>query len=206
MNIIKPIHAETIQAGANLLKGGGIVVIPTDTVYGLAAHPAQAAACAKLQTIKGRDPTKPIALLIANLSVLQTLGLSWSTTADTLARAFWPGPLTLVVPCGDTYEGLRMPAHALLQQLLLACGGALRVTSANLSNTAPALTARAAFHALGAYADLILDDGPSPGDTASSVVKISATGDLTILREGLLTRKQILAAICNAAPPTCKHL
>lgn len=174
-----------LDEAAAILKAGGVVVIPTDTVYGLAAHPDCPDAVERLYTIKGREAKKPIALLASDAaSAAQFLGGTVPPVAADLARRFWPGALTLVLPKGDAYEGLRVPDHAWTRRLLVACGGVLRVTSANLSGQRPATDAPAALADVGLSADLVIDDGVSPGGMASTVVKVDPAGTTTVLRQG----------------------
>ena len=172
------------QATARLMAGA-VAVIPTDTVYGLAAHPACAASVARLGTIKGRPTGKPIALLAADADAVRRAGACFPPAAARLAARFWPGALTLVLDCGGRLEGFRVPAHPFCRDLLTACGGLLRVTSANLSGARPALSAARALADIGLEADLIIDDGPSPGGVASSVVRVTGE-EVTLLREGAL--------------------
>ena len=182
--------SEGLAAAAALLNSGGVAVIPTDTVYGLAAHPGFPAAVERLYSIKGREAKKPIALLAADVAAAERfLGGRLPPGAEELARCHWPGALTLVLPVkdGSRFEGLRVPDHAWTRMLLAACGGVLRVTSANLSGCRPATDAPAALADVGLSADIVVDDGISPGGTASTVVKIDASGGKTVLRQGPIT-------------------
>ncbi len=214
-----------LAAAAAVLTRGGVVVIPTDTVYGLAAHPDFPEAVERLYTIKGREAKKPIALLAADADAAHRFGAEFPPRAAALAAAHWPGALTLVLPIlgddvskvggvGDdvskrrqertvnvstattigvvvpqvvgpqAYEGFRVPDHDWTRRLLAACGGVLRVTSANLSGQRPATDAPQALADVGLSADLVVDDGVSPGGTPSSVVRVSPDNTLTILRDG----------------------
>jgi len=182
-----------VREAAAALLAGAVVVIPTDTVYGLAAHPASAEAVTRLGTIKGRPTGKPIALLAADLAAVRAFGARLDPTAQRLAQAFWPGGLTLVIPCGEKEEGFRVPAHAFCRELLAACGGVLRVTSANLSGAMPAVNAAQILADNGLCADLLLDDGPSREGVASTVVRTTPDG-LAILRAGVLAEADLRAA------------
>ena len=187
------------ETAACLLASGGVVVIPTDTVYGIAAHPAQAGAVARVCASKGRAADKPIALLAADLAAVRAFGATLPPAAERLAAAFWPGALTLILPCGDgREEGFRVPAHAWTRSLLAACGGVLRVTSANPSGAAPAADAAAASRDVGLEADLVIDDGPAPGGVASTVVRVAADDQFAILRVGAIGEADIQRA---ATPP-----
>ncbi len=189
MHLLKPALLET---ASRLLRAAGVAVIPTDTVYGIAAHPACPSAVARICTIKGRPTGKPIALLAADAEAVIAFGASFPPAAQRLAAAFWPGALTLVLPCGSAHEGFRVPNHVFTRALLAACGGSLRVTSANLSGAMPAVSAVDALKDVGLEADLVIDDGVSPGGIASTVVKVDADGTITILRDGAIPSDEIL--------------
>jgi L-threonylcarbamoyladenylate synthase len=184
--------SEVERAVARLLLDGGVAVIPTDTVYGIAAHPARAAAVERLRAIKGRAADKPIALLAADWRAVRAFGAAPPPAAERLAAAFWPGALTLVVACGGAMEGFRVPAHAWTRALLRACGGALRVTSANLSGAMPAVNAVQTLRDVGLEADLVVDDGPSPGGVASTVVRVTESS-LSVPRVGAISEAVIRA-------------
>ncbi len=189
MNCLPATQAALTEVAA-ALKSGAVAVIPTDTVYGLAAHPDCPDAVERLYTIKGREAKKPIALLAADLAAVKRfLGGELPAAAQTLAERYWPGALTLVLPVqgdgvGGCYEGFRVPAHAWTRQLLALCGGVLRVTSANLSGRRAATEASAALAEVGLASDLVVDDGISPGGEASTVIKVASDGTMTVLRPG----------------------
>ena len=186
-------HDACLRTAAECLLAGGVVVIPTDTVYGLAAHPAHPEAVQRLYTIKGREENKPIALLAADAAAVSRFGAQLSPDATRLSAAFWPGALTLVLACEDgRTEGFRVQAHAWTRALLAACGGVLRVTSANLSGAQPAASAVAALQSVGLDADLVIDDGASPGGVASTVVSV-ADRTPKILRAGAIAEHEIVA-------------
>ena len=188
MNLIPQ---KTLDSAANILRAGGVAVIPTDTVYGIAAKPDCASAVDRICTIKGRRSDKPIALLAADRESVMEFCKEVPEKAQRLMEAYWPGALTLVLPCGDGFEGFRVPDHRQTCELIKACGGTLRVTSANLSGSMPALSAVEALKDVGLEADLVIDDGVSPGGVASTVVKIDAAGSITILREGAISAEEI---------------
>lgn len=187
------ISATSISKAVGLLMAGGVVIFPTDTVYGMAAHPSQKDAVARICTIKGRPTGKPIALLASDREAVEHFGGHFHDVAKRLASKYWPGALTLVLPCGDGFEGFRVPAHDDARALIAAAGGVLRVTSANLSGEMPATCAVAALKDVGLEADLVLDGGVSPGGVASTVVKIARNGVLTVIREGAIQTKEIMS-------------
>ena len=167
---------------AEVLNRGGVAVIPTDTVYGLAARPDFSEAVERLYTIKGREAKKPIALLASDIAAIERFGSPVAGKAQELAEKHWPGALTLVI--GE--EGFRIPDHAETRELIAACGGVLRVTSANLSGQRPATDAPQALADVGLSADYVVDDGVSPGGVPSTVVRVHPDGTLEVLREGAI--------------------
>ena len=171
---------ESFKKAVEVLNRGGVAVIPTDTVYGLAARPDFPEAVDRLYTIKGRELKKPIALLVSDIAAIERFGYPIGGKARELAEKHWPGALTLVVG----KEGFRIPDHAETRELIAACGGVLRVTSANLSGQRPATDAPQALRDVGLSADFVVDDGVSPGGVPSTVVRISPGGSLEVLREG----------------------
>ncbi|NLL83421.1 MAG: threonylcarbamoyl-AMP synthase [Lentisphaerae bacterium] len=179
-------YNETLQQAATAIISGAVAVIPTDTVYGLAAHHDHPAAVARLSTTKQRAANKPIAFLAADTSAVIRYGASFTPVATTLANKYWPGALTMVLPCDNCTEGFRVPNHQFCRDLLAACGGLLRVTSANLAGSQPACDAAAVLSSIGLQADIIINDGPSPGGQASTVVRVDNSG-ITTLRAGAIT-------------------
>lgn len=193
---------ENIPCVAQLLNQGEVAIIPTDTVYGMAAHPLHLGALQRIAELKQRETSKPVALLAAAESDIIKFGALWSPVAAKLTAAYWPGALTLVLPCHNTFEGFRIPAHSFTRTLLQACGGVLRVTSANLSGQMPALSAATALEELGLKPDIVVDGGISPGGIPSTVVKLTPDNQITILREGAIPASTIitLAASAGASP------
>ena len=173
---------DDFEKAAEILNGGGVAVIPTDTVYGLAARPDCPAAVERLYTIKGREAKKPIALLASDIAAIERFGSRLTGKARELAERHWPGALTLVI--GP--EGFRIPDHDRTRRLLEACGGVLRVTSANLSGRRPATDAPQALADVGLSADFVVDDGVSPGGVPSTVVRVRDDGSLEVLRRGAI--------------------
>jgi len=190
--------AEAVRLAAAALRRGALAIIPTDTVYGLAAHPAADAAVRRLFEAKARDFGKPIALLAADSAAVAGRGAALEGAARRLAERFWPGALTLVLKTPDGFEGFRVPAHPLTLALLRACGGLLRATSANRSGAPPALTAAAALDALGGAAELVLDAGPAPGGTPSTVVRVDGER-VQVLRAGAIAAAAVRAAAAGAS-------
>ncbi len=212
MNPVPPhplvLHARDASAAAiaelaQRLRDGALAVIPTDTVYGLAAHPDRPEAVARLFAIKGREAAKPIPLLIASTDDARRYGAVFTPPAERLAARFWPGALTLVLPLQsrpEATEGFRVPDSPVTRALLTAAGGVLRVTSANRSGEPPATTATEAREALGDTVDAILDAGPAPIGVASTVAAVRANG-VHILRAGAIDTPTLRAAGVDVFPP-----
>ena len=185
---------QLLARAAAILHGGGLVVFPTDTVYGVAADPGQPAAVAALFALKERPPSKQIALLVTGLEQLGDRVPGLPAAAERLARRYWPGPLTLVLADreGGTI-GVRVPDHPVPLALLAQVGAPLATTSANSSSGGSARTAEEVLAQLPSGFALLIDGGHCPGGVDSAVV--DATGEpLRILRPGALSRQEIEAA------------
>ena len=183
-----------IDHAARVVAEGGVAAFPTETVYGLGARADGGDGLAKLQTLKGRDPSKPIALLLDDFALASRFAKPPSPLAQRLAAAFCPGPITLVLPGrkGQTV-GVRIPDHELALALVSACGGALYATSANASGQPPARSAAEVADAFPDGVDLILDAGPALLGEASTVVSVDG-GHYAILRQGALSAAHVAVA------------
>jgi L-threonylcarbamoyladenylate synthase len=185
---------EQVEKGVPILKKGGVVAFPTDTVYGLGASMAIDSAVEKVYRIKRRPRNMPLPLLLADLSQLEEVAISIPASARLLADRFWPGPLTLVllksaaisdIVSSDKTIAVRIPDHPIPTSLARGIGTAIIGTSANLSGQPSTLTAEEARSQLGASVDLIIE-GDCPGGRESTVVDL--TGETpVILREGALS-------------------
>jgi L-threonylcarbamoyladenylate synthase len=189
---------------AEIVAAGGIVAIPTDTVYGLAAGRTDQAAIARLQALKGRANDKGIALLLADAEQAAEVALM-TPVATALGRALWPGGLTLVVPArpdvglatailgpGGTI-GIRVPDHPCPRVIAQRCGP-LPASSANRSGEPEAADAPAVAALFGQGIELCLDGGPASGAPASTVVDCT-TSDPRVLRLGAIDSDRIEAAL-----------
>lgn len=191
-----------LDEAARVLLSGGVAVIPTDTVYGLAAHPSFPEAVSRLYSLKGRAEDKPIALLASDLGAVEKFFGPLEVQAKRLALRYWPGALTLVLPMADgRNEGVRIPDHKFTRELLQQCGGVLRVTSANLSGEDPACSVSLSGDIVVNSVDIAVDDGPSPGGASSTVLKC-AEGRIELLREGPVA----LTVLASASPRRAKIL
>ena len=218
-------YEKALQEAATALRSGGVVAIPTDTVYGLAADATQHDAVGKLAEMKGRSKAQPIAVLVAGTAQAKSLVGELSESellATALMDAFWPGPLTIVLPVavaegvanilldedrtegGKTDDlatiGIRCPDHDWVRELASQVGP-IAATSANLHGTPPCITAEEVAQTfsnetatdLASTIDLIIDGGPA--NTAASTVIECQTGQVQIIREGPITQKQIQAVL-----------
>ena len=184
-----PATPDNVRRAAELLKQGELVVVPTETVYGVAARADAPDAMARLYAAKGRDAAKRIALFAADLAAARAAGAQADEIAERLAAAFWPGPLTLVLPAAaGEWIGFRCPDHSVALAWLRALDGIVpAVTSANRSGAPAAKTAAEAWDALAPHVALALDAGPVAVGAASTVVKV-AGGAVDILRPGPIDR------------------
>ena len=180
-----------ITQAVDVLLSGGLLIFPTETVYGIAADANNKEACDRIYEAKGRDDQKPLALFAVDVATFETHGIRLPESAERIGNAYWPGPMTLVVPNGNSTVGLRIPDHAVPLAILKAYGGLLAVTSANRSGEPDATTAEAAISALGEAADLVLDAGNAPGGMPSSVIKIEQDGMFSMLREGPISEADV---------------
>jgi len=189
---------EAIERALVVLRAGGLVVMPTDTVYGVGCLAFNSEAVARLYLVKGRPEDKPIPVLLGSADELDKVVVEIAQPIRHLAEDFWPGPLTMILPRHPSLPqeigpgatvGVRVPAHRLAQRLLSAAGP-MAVTSANLSGKPPARSADEAEAALAGRVDLILDDGPSPGGQPSTVVD-GTTDPMIIVRHGPITESDL---------------
>jgi L-threonylcarbamoyladenylate synthase len=193
-----------IEQAANILRRGGLVAFPTETVYGLGANALDAAAVARIFEAKGRPATNPIIVHIANASQVPQVATAWPAIAAKLAERFWPGPLTLVLPkhanvpdivtAGGPTVAVRVPVHPIAHALLEAVQLPIAAPSANRSSEISPTTAEHVRKALDGRIDMILDGGPCPGGLESTVLDVT-TDPPRLLRPGLVTPEQIESVI-----------
>ena len=190
-----PAEGKWIEEAARLTAAGELVVVPTETVYGVAARAEDAGAMESLYRLKGRDRGKRISFLASGAEVVRGR-VKWCEAAERLSEAFWPGPLTMVLENGaGGWDGFRVPDHPVALAWLRLLDFAPAVTSANLSGQAAATTAAAAARALGDGVALVLDGGASPGGTASTVVRVRGDGGIEVLREGPISEGELRAVV-----------
>jgi len=176
-----------VERVVEVLSGGGVVVLPTDTVYGLATLPGGED---RLYELKGRPGAVPIAVLVASEAQARGLATSWPAAAERLARRFWPGPLTLVVATeGGSTLGVRFPDHQLLAAVARQVGP-VATTSANAHGRPTPPTAAEAAASLTGPVDLVVDGGRLDG-VASSVVAVTGPKPV-VLREGAIPAEDLV--------------
>jgi L-threonylcarbamoyladenylate synthase len=188
-----------IATAAGALKNGGLVVLPTDTVYGLGADAFDSTAVAALLSAKGRGRDMPVPVLVGSWRTIDGLALSVPTATRDLVRAFWPGALSLVVRQAPSVQWdlgdargtvmLRMPLHPVAIELLREVGP-MAVSSANVSGRPPAVDAENARGQLGDLVDVYLDAGPSAQQAASTILDLTGAQP-RILRSGPVSAERI---------------
>lgn len=195
---------DAVRRAAAIIRSGGVVIYPTETVYGLGCNPADVEAAKRVCIIKGRAD-KPLPVACADMEAARRI-VQFSPVAERVAARFWPGPLMLVLPAEVKYSiwvthgastlGVRVPDHAVARRLIMLSGGIIVSTSANKAGEPPPTTARKAADRLGGEIDLILDGGPSPLTQPSTVLDLSGE-QAWILRKGPITAEQLREALSN---------
>jgi len=192
-----------IAKAVDVLRAGGIVAYPTDTLYGLAVDPTTDNAVDRLYAAKGRDRALAVPLIAGNLTLACDAGI---LDADSLrlAHAFWPGPLSIVVPAAprmsrqllssDGTVAIRIPAHPVARAISTAFGSCITATSANVSGEAPANTADDARRTVGDRIDAIIDAGSTAGGAPSTVVQITSHGP-RLIRAGAIVWERVLESL-----------
>ncbi len=180
-----------IGAAVAALERGELVVLPTETVYGLVADPRAQGTVELIYEAKQRDRGKPLQMLVNDVEAIAAMGFTLNAVEQRLAERFWPGPLTLIVASQGRSEGFRVPDLAIARDVIARTGGALRATSANTSGEPPALTADDAVACLGDAAAVVLDGGPVIGGVASTVVQVDGQGGIHLMREGGISREAL---------------
>jgi len=188
-----------IAEAVKVLRGGGLVAFPTETVYGLGADATNPKAIARLNHVKGRPPEKPYSLHLHSAKQIRQLVKQVPPLAQKLMERFWPGPLTLVMPSNDGRTiGFRLPDHPVALAFLKACDVPVAAPSANHSGFPPPTDAKEVLAALDGAIDCLLDGGPTRLGRESTVVEI-VQGRVEIRREGAIAASDIMAVI-NPAP------
>jgi L-threonylcarbamoyladenylate synthase len=196
----------TLPHALDVLRAGGLVAFPTDTVYGVGALVFDGNAIQSIYAAKNRPVEKAIPVLLGDLHELDKVAVDIPETADRLASRFWPGPLTILVPkradlpetvSATATVGVRVPDHA-VARAILRLAGPMAVTSANISGGQSPVTAEEVYQQLGGRIPLVIDGGRTPGGVPSTLVDCTKP-ELTILREGPISRTELIATL-NSGP------
>jgi L-threonylcarbamoyladenylate synthase len=208
------LFAAAVKRSAELLRAGELVALPTETVYGLAANALDARAVAGIFAAKGRPAHNPIIVHVASLEMARRCVADWPPAAGDLARAFWPGPLTLVLPrsreipdivtAGGSTVGVRWPSHPFIQAVIRECGFPLAAPSANPSNRISPTNAEHVRQGLGDKIALIIDGGQSQVGIESTVLDLTVSPP-RVLRPGMIHEESLRAALpeCGIRSAEC---
>lgn len=193
-----------ISEAAALIRDGQLVAFPTETVYGLGANALDAAAVDKIYAAKGRPPGSPLIVHVDSIEMARGLVLEWPAKAEHLAKQFWPGPLTLVLPkkplipdritAGLPTVGLRMPTNPIALALIRESGVPLAAPSANRFTELSPTTAQHVRQSLGDRVAMVLDGGPCEVGIESTVLSLAGP-EAVLLRPGMITQEQIESVI-----------
>jgi L-threonylcarbamoyladenylate synthase len=187
--------ADALARAAGILRAGGLVAFPTETVYGLGANALDAEAVARIFAAKGRPANNPLIVHVAATADVLRVASAWPDEAARLAERFWPGPLTLVLPrrpevpdvvaAGGPTVAVRLPAHPVARELIRLAGVPIAAPSANRSSRLSPTRARHVLRDLDGRIDVLLDGGPTPGGIESTVLDL-ASRPPRLLRPGLI--------------------
>jgi L-threonylcarbamoyladenylate synthase len=201
---------EVIQHAAGVLRDGGLVAFPTETVYGLGANAQDPAAVSRIFTAKGRPAHNPLIVHVADQDQARQLAGEWPAVAGLLAKRFWPGPLTLVVrrrnvvpdivTAGGPTVALRVPAHPVALALIKTAALPIAAPSANRSSKVSPTRAAHVLRGLKGRINLVLDGGPTPGGIESTVIDVTVTPP-RLLRPGPIAANDLEAVIGPVTPP-----
>lgn len=182
---------KVIAAAAKVIRQGGLVAFPTETVYGLAANLLNEDAIKALYAVKERAQNKPFTVHIADLNIIRKMGCSITAQARRLIEKFWPGPLTIVLKSKTGPKiGFRMPANKVALELIKSAGLPVVAPSANLSGSKPPTDAEGVLKELNGKIDIVIDAGPTDVGVESTVIDLTVYPPV-ILREGAIKRGQI---------------
>jgi len=202
---------KAVLRAAELLRAGEVVALPTETVYGLAANALDKQAVAKIFQIKGRPANNPIIVHVVSLEMARRCVKEFPAAAEKLARSFWPGPLTLVLPrteiipgivaAGGGTVGIRWPSHPFIQAVIRECGFPLAAPSANLSGCVSPTNAEHVRQQLGGKIPLIVDGGQSQVGIESTVLDLTVSPP-KVLRPGMIHAESLAAVVGSIQHPT----
>lgn len=196
-------RAALVRDVAAALVRGELCVLPTETVYGLAVLPSHRGAVARARALKGRTAEQPFTWHLAAATDRRRLVPTVPARVERLLDRYWPGPLTVILPDyhGGT-AGLRLPAHDFTREVIAACGEPLWLSSCNRNGEPPLRDSQAIEQAFGSDLAHLVDDGPSPLGVASTIVR-AAGAKLEVLREGILSRDEVLRSAADLVLFVC---
>jgi L-threonylcarbamoyladenylate synthase len=193
---------QALDEAVRVIRDGGVIALPTDTLYGLGADPFRPDAVARVFAIKGRSAERALPLIAADADQVAERFGPLPALACRLASRFWPGPLTLLLAApaalaagvsgGDGTVGIRIPSHAVARALCRGCGSPLTATSANMSGVAPSADPREVERTLGDRLDLLVDAGTTAGGPPSTIVDAIGASP-RLVREGAISWSEIQA-------------
>ena len=208
------LFASAVARAAELLRASEVVALPTETVYGLAANALDGKAVAKIYEVKGRPAHNPIIVHVADTEMAKRCVTQWPDSATQLAKAFWPGPLTMVLPrakeipelvtAGGSTVGVRWPSHPFIQAVIRKCGFPLAAPSANLSNQVSPTNAEHVRKQLGDKLPLIVDGGQSQVGIESTVIDLTANPP-QVLRPGMIHEESLIAVMGELGTWNLEH-
>jgi L-threonylcarbamoyladenylate synthase len=201
---MKSVDKDTLAKAASLIRQGKLVAFPTETVYGLGANALDPEAVERIYRAKGRPGSSPLIVHVPSIEMARSLVRKWPEAAERLARRYWPGPLTLVLPkqpcvpdavtAGLDTVGLRIPAHPVALDLLREAGVPIAAPSANRFGELSPTRAGHVEKALGRAVDMILDGGPTRVGIESTVLSL-ANAQPVLLRAGMVSQAEIEASV-----------
>lgn len=187
--------SQTIASCARILKRGGLVAFPTETVYGLGADAFNREAMDRIYEVKKRPASKPLTLHIADMNMLRDAGCEMTPEIERLIERFWPGPLTILMKTKDSGKvGFRMPRHNAALSLIRAVGSPVVAPSANMSGRRPPTESADVLEAFDGKIDAILDAGPTDLGVESTIVDATVKPPL-VVRKGAISDSEILEAV-----------
>lgn len=198
------VHQEVIRTAASILGSGGMILYPTETFYALGASPGIAEAVNRIFEIKGRDSRKALPLIASDLAAVLRAASEWPESAEVLARLFWPGPLSIVIPAAAWLPSslhartgkiaVRVSSHPIASLLAQASGGLIVSTSSNRAGEASPKTPRAVDPDLLKSVDALIDAGNLPGGLPSTIVDVTVC-PAALIRTGKIAWEDITRAL-----------
>ncbi|MCL1908943.1 MAG: L-threonylcarbamoyladenylate synthase [Holophagaceae bacterium] len=206
--VLDGFNAASIDRAVSILRSGGLVAFPTETVYGLGADGLNQIAVAKIFEAKGRPSTNPLILHVPHVEAARPLASHWPDLAARLAEKFWPGPLTIILPASEMVPGivragnpsvaLRSPNHPVALELLNAFGGPLAAPSANKTTETSPTKPEHVLRSMGGRVNLILDGGRTPSGIESTIIDLTASPPI-LLRPGPIPPSELEAILGDMA-------